>query len=115
MKLDEEKINMQITRRDLDYLQGLLPKFSYSALSLVELVTAFQLILSLALLVAKAGGMKHLPNSLRNIKGYMHGMRNCLNELSATMVDSSRLPEESTSLKSPATAAEKSATQETKS
>ena len=106
---------MQITRRDLDDLQGLLQKFSYSALSTVELVTALQLILSLATLVAKAGGMKKLPNSMGNIKGYMHGMRNCLNELSATMVDSSRPPEESTNSRSTPTATEKSVTQETKS
>src|SRR3990167_783002 len=89
---------MPITRSDLSYLQGLSQRLSCSALSLVELAIALQLILNLAILVAKGGGMKKLPPSLQNIRGYLRGMSDCMNELSSTMANSPSPQEGATNL-----------------
>ena len=79
---------MKPTRHDLNYLADLLPKLSYSALSTGELAIACQLIQALSLLIAKSGGMRSYPDSMRNIRGYMHGTRDYITALSSQMADS---------------------------
>lgn len=88
MNGEEGLTNMPTTKNDLGYLKELLQKFSSSGLSMVEMVIASLLILSLAVLVARAGGMKGLPNSMKNIRDFTTGIRDSLNQLSNQMADS---------------------------